>query len=101
MSTVPKPAPPSGPRPERPDSAGKSLDVRLAEVGRDLRRLDAERRQHAATLRTAAAALRLGTNALDPEDVVALAALLDALATGSASTAIRRRALDLARAVNR
>lgn len=98
MTAIPKPGPPA----HRPDSAGKSLDERLAEVGQDLRRLDAVRRQHAATCRAAASRIRSTEPAtLGPAEALAVAALLDALATGSASTAIRRRALELARAVNR
>lgn len=97
MTDRPVPRPPA----HRPDSAGKSLDARLAEVGQDLRRLDSARRQHAATLRTAATRLRNRDAVLGDDDVAAVAALLEALATGSASTAIRRRAYDLARAVNR
>lgn len=98
MTAIPKPGPPA----HRPDSAGKSLDERLAEVGQDLRRLDAARSQHAATCRAAATWLRSrGPAAIGPEDVLALAALLDALASGSASTAIRRRAYLLAQGLNR
>lgn len=95
MTAIPKPGPPA----HRPDSAGKSLDERLAEVGQDLRRLDANRRQAAAACRTAAARLRNGDAVLD--DVALLSALLDAIASGSASAAIRRRAYLLAQAVNR